>query len=211
MNKLQEKLKLYGWHGTLLVIVKTIIRKLTGFSWDKYYLMARVMDGLPSLPDKPFTVRKLTLADYENPSWTSFLDADKKRLYIERFANPNAKAYGAFVDGQLAFSSWIVGGELEIAEDLRIPMPDRCVLFMDTYCHPAYRGRGLHKFLIKWRLNHSSKIGAKKCYTIIHSCNKTSLKNQLKCGMEVERSFYVFRFGNNWGRKQWCTLKNSPV
>jgi len=63
-------------------------------------------NNLPELPEEKFTVKELSIHDYENRLWEpSFLDANKKQLYLERFANPKAKAYGVFVNGELAFSS----------------------------------------------------------------------------------------------------------
>ena len=207
MNRLQEKLKYYGWRGTLLAATKVVTRKLTGFSWDKYCLMVRETKDPPSLPDKPFTVRELILADYENPLWASFLDADKKRLYIERFANPNAKAYGVFVDGQLAFSSWIQYGTITVQSQFSYPASDKDSLLFDSYCHPHFRRIGLHKYMVQYGLCLLKQKGIEKGWTIVLSYNRPSIKTQKRCGFQTVRKFHIFGFKD----KKRCTLKYIPA
>lgn len=82
--------------------------------------MARGTENLPPIEEGKFVVRELSIHDYENELWeSSFLDKEKKQIYIKRFANSNAKAYGAFVDGQLAYSTWILYGEVIIQNSFR--------------------------------------------------------------------------------------------
>lgn len=52
LGKFRERLILYGWCVTLLILIKTVLRKLFGFSWEKYYLMARDLNNLPELPEE---------------------------------------------------------------------------------------------------------------------------------------------------------------
>ena len=205
-EKFQKKLKQYGWCGTLLSMVKKIIRKLTAFSWDKYFLMVRKTDNLPPLPDKSFTVRELALADYESPLWASFLDDDKKRLYIERFANPNAKAYGVFVNQELAYSTWILYGEVVIRSRFHYSVP-KDALLLDSYSHPKFRGMGLHNYMNLWCLHKMAQEGAENAFVVVLSYNRPAIKTQTKCGLRIVKKLYIFSFGH----RQWCTLKNIPI
>lgn len=206
LGKFRERLILYGWCVTLLILIKTVLRKLFGFSWEKYYLMARDLNNLPELPEEKFTVKELSIHDYENRLWEpSFLDANKKQLYLERFANPKAKAYGVFVNGELAFSSWVQYEEIIIQSRFRFPKK-RSALLLDSYCYPRFRRLGLHNYMVIWRLYEMKKHGIEKCYVAIWAYNRPSIRAQIKCGLQTIGKFHIINFGN----KKWCTLKNIP-
>lgn len=206
LGKFREKLILYGWCVTLLILIKTVLRKLFGFSWEKYCLMARDLNNLPALPEEKFSVKELSIHDYENRLWEPFfLDADKKRLYLTRFADPKAKAYGIFVNGELAFSSWIQYEEIIIQNRFRFPKKQSALL-LDSYCHPKFRKQGLHNYMVIWRLEEMKKRGVEKCYVAVWAYNRPSIRAQIKCDLHKVQKFYIISVGN----KKWCTLKNIP-
>ena len=206
--KLKEKLTLYGWRITLLIVTKTMIRKLTGFSCEKYCLMARGTENLPPIEEGKFVVRELSIHNYENELWeSSFLDKEKKQIYIKRFANSNAKAYGAFVDGQLAYSTWILYGEVIIQNSFRFKTSDKTALLLDTYSHPNFRGIGLHNYMNLWRLYEMQRRGVKTAVGVVWAYNRPAMKTQFKCGLSIAKYFYIIRFRH----KKWCTMKQMPL
>lgn len=207
-EKIREKINLYGWRIALLVSVKAFMRKFFAFTWDKYCLMVRETDDLPLLDFGKFQVRDLSISDYENELWEpSFLNEEKKKLYVKRFANPNAKAYGVIVDGELAYSTWILYGEVIIQNRFRYPLSNKVALLLDSYTHPKYRGMGLHNYMNVWRLYKMKEKGVEKVFGVVLSYNRPAIKTQTKSGLRVVDRFYIFGFGN----KKWCTLKKIPI
>lgn len=206
VGKLKEKITLYGYRRTLLIAIKAILRKLLSFSWEKCYLMSKDIENVSSESKNDFIVKELSIHDYENELWKPFFFVDhKKQLYIKRFFNSSAKAYGVFIDNELAYSTWIGYGELEITDHLKFAISKKCALLLDSYCHSKFRGKGIHNFMNQWSINEMASQGIKKCYVIVLSFNIPALKTQKKCGLHIERNFYIF----NFGKHTYCTLKQS--
>ena len=206
IEKIKDKIRLYGINVTIVLIIKAVIKKVTCFSWQKMLLLS--LDSSTVNPtveiDEAITIRELTLADYDNQRWRdTYIDEKKLDLYKHRLSDPLAHAYGAFVEGKLACSCWIYEGRLIISEEIQMPLAVNDVLFFDDYCDSNYRRRGLHNKLNKYRVLESKRLGAKKCYVIVYSYNKPALRSQQNIGMHIERSFYVFK----WGKINYCTLK----
>jgi hypothetical protein len=198
-NSFMAKVDLYGVRFALLRAVKAVIRKLTGFTWEKCYLMSRTLDEI-SLPIKnsSFEVRMHTLEYYQNDLWSSFLTPQKEAIYEERFQNENVYAYGVFIDGQLAYSTWILQGEVCYAEQLLFKSSE-CALLLDSYCLPLFRGKGLHNYMNQWCLFHMKGLGIKKAYVIVLSYNRFAIKTQRRCGLQVEETFYAYKL---WGKNR---------
>lgn len=192
----QGKVALYGWQSAILIAVKAVFRKLFGISWQKCFLMSRLLaDVCPPSERSDIEVGELALSDYDNELWKDFLSEEKRAIYEERFTNGRAKAYGAFVNGALAYATWILYGEVIYSETEILLKQDDCALLLDTYCHPKFRGRGLHNYVNQLCLCKMKERGMKKAYVIILSYNRPAIKTQKKCGLEVEKTFYAWEVG----------------
>lgn len=193
-SRFQEKIALYGKRTTVMIAVKAILRKIFGIGWQKYYLMSHSLEDVCPPPERSdIEIRELTLSDYENELWKDFLTEEKRVLYEARFKDSHAHAYGAFFDGTLAYSTWILYEKVIFSETETLLQSSDCALLLDTYCHPRFRGCGIHNYMNQWRLCKIKLCGMKKAYVIVLSYNRPAVKTQLKCGMEVEKTFYSFR------------------
>lgn len=201
----QEKIALYGLSATMMMALKAILLKLFKIDWRKCYLMSRTLDDVCPPPARSdIEVRELTLSDYDNKRWCDFLTEEKRAIYETRFKNNKAKAYGAFVGEELAYSTWILYGEVIYSETEILLEQDDCALLLDTYCHPQYRGCGIHNYMNQWRLYKMKEYGTKKAYVIVLSHNYPAIKTQKKCGLEVEHTFYAWRLG----KRKYITFRN---
>lgn len=143
-------------------------------------------------------VRLLTMNDFDTPDWSEFMTESKRTIYRKRFLNPKAKAYGVFINGHLAYSTWILYEEVTYSEAYTLLKDSSCALLLDSYCHPDFRGNGLHNFMNQWCLEEMQRNGVKKAYVIILAYNTPALKTQKKCGLTVERTFYSYTFRNKF-------------
>lgn len=201
----REKVTLYGKRVAIIIVLKALLQKLFRITWQKCYLMSCPLNDvyLPPARDD-IMVRKLTLSDYENELWHNFLTEKKRTIYKARFNNNRTIAYGAFIGETLAYSTWISYGEVTYSETEVLLKQDDCALLLDTYCHPQFRGCGLHNYMNQWCLYKMKECGARKAYVIVLSYNRPAIKTQKKCGLEVEKTFYVWNFGK-W---QYITYKS---
>lgn len=116
---------------------------------------------------------RLTLQDFEkqiqiNPQWfTQKKIADLKHAFSMEGNIP----YGLYKDDLLIAYGWISIQYIGLSER-RLKKGD-CYLW-DDYTHPLYRGKGLHKTIIKIRLHEASKIGCNRVFSIVSLFNKSS-------------------------------------
>lgn len=194
--KIKQYTGLYGLRGAFLRVLKGVIYRCVGFRWERCYLMSRSLDTLcPFSVRSDLEVRELSLSDYDNVLWHGFLTEEKRRLYEERFKEGKAKAYGVFVNGTLACSAWILYGRVIFTEKNKLFENEACALLFDDYCLPAFRGNGLHGYLNQWRLKEMKVRGVQKAYVIVLSYNRPAIKTQHKCGLDIEKVFYTYTFG----------------
>lgn len=207
-SSFREKITLYGKKATVMITVKAILRKLIGVDWREYYLMSRRLEDVGLLREREdIKVCELTISDYDNELWKNFLSENERIIYEAQFKNKRAKAYGAFIDSKLAYSTWILYGEIIYSERKILLKQDDCALLLDTYCHPQFRGKGIHNYMNHWCLCEMKRHGSKKAYVIVLSYNRPAIKTQLKCGMQIERTFYRFLL---W-KKTYCTLNINKI
>lgn len=199
-----EKVSLYGYGIVINRLIKAIIRFTFHFTWEKCYLMSRSLDRIPPLMEKyDIIIKELNLSDYRTKLWSDFFTEEKQKIYEQRFCNNRAKAYGAFINGELVYSTWILYGEIVFREKVSLIKSDDYALLLDSYCHPNFRGRGLHNYMNYWCLYEMTNHGVKKAYVIVLSYNRPAIKTQRKCGLQVEKTFYGFKIGK-W---RYCTMK----
>lgn len=205
ITQIKEKIILYGYLQTFILIIKSCVKKLFFISWDNYYLMEREITASDIYAfDKDLEIRKLSATDYDNDLWKAvFWNNQKQQLYIKRFMNPDSVAYGVFCDKNLACSGWILYGEVAIREQFHYMTDKSTGLLFDDYCHPEYRGRGLYKLLTNYRISEMAKNGVSKGYVVVLSYNRASIKAQLRCGFRVKKKFHIVTLGHI----TYCSLK----
>lgn len=193
--QIRQRIELYGLRQTLLRILKAILKRCFGFTREKCLLMSRYLDDICLPPARnDIVVRELEMADYDNELWRNFLTKEKQAIYEKWFKDEKIKAFGAFVNGKLAYSTWISYGEVLFSKKHILLKDHECALLLDSYCQPCFRGMGIHNYMNQWCLYQMKSNKIKKSYVIVLSFNRPAIKTQKKCGMEVERVFYAYKF-----------------
>lgn len=201
VGKIKSTFKLYGLMPTLLRVLKSVIYRLTSFKWEKCYLMIRKLDEDISLQDNGRVIKTLSLSDYGQPWRDDYLTESRYELYGKRFMRNDAQAVGAFVNSKLAYSTWILYDGVEI--NGIIYEKKGAGMLWDSYCLPQYRGMGLHNLMNAYSLNLMKEKGMKYGCVVVLAHNSPAIKTQKKCGLEIDKTFYTYKFLG----KKYCSYK----
>lgn len=193
---------LYGWKFALLKVFKAVIYRITSFRWEKNYLMTRVLDEEIELHiGDDMLIREIVIDDY-NKCWKDdYVDNNRLNSYIGRLNRNDTIALGVFIDGRLAYSTWILFNGIEVNGTFH--KKNGYGMLWDSYCLPKYRGRGLHNIMNAHSLNILRENKMNVGCVIILSHNTPAFKTQIRCGMEINKVFYTYCFL----RKNYSTLK----
>lgn len=201
-NKFKSFIMLYGWKFALLKVFKAVIYRITSFRWEKNYLMTRVLDEEIELHiGDDMLIREIVIDDY-NKCWKDdYVDNNRLNSYIGRLNRNDTIALGVFIDGRLAYSTWILFNGIEVNGTFH--EKNGYGMLWDSYCLPKYRGRGLHNIMNAHSLNILRENKMNVGCVIILSHNTPAFKTQIRCGMEINKVFYTYCFL----RKNYSTLK----
>lgn len=134
---------------------------------------------------------KLKYEDFLNSSLTE-LSEEKLNLIKKRFNSGNYVAYGEFIDGKLAYSTWISFKNFSIQiVDKIVQLNDDEAVLEDSYCHPYYRGRGLHSMYNMFRLQLIHSASKSFVIVLVFSNNLAALKTQENSGLVNVGSFKI--------------------
>lgn len=193
-HKIKSTYRLLGLKFTLLKLFKSALYAITSFRWEKCYLMSKTLESAIDLPNQNYDVRLISLDDYDDNWKSDYLIQSRYEQYRERFKRDDAVDIGCFIDGKLAYSTWVLFNGIEI--NGKIMKKDSIAFLWDSYCYPLYRGRGLHNYMNAYSLNMMLEKDMEKGGVIVLSSNRPAIKTQLKCGMSIECVFYTYKFMN---------------
>lgn len=114
------------------------------------------------------------------------LDVIKKRLLVNSY-----KAYGLIENNELIYSTWISYDNLGLPIPTNLKLKPNEALLEDSYCHPNFRGNGLHSKMNVYRLKKIYESGRLKAIAIVLNGNEPALKVQLKSGFKIDGTFYA--------------------
>lgn len=194
MKRFCELIQLYGIVIALQRVSKAILWKLFRFTWEKCYLMSRINGKLLSLQHIDNSeIRELKRDDlFGNTLWREYLIGNSQ--YVSQcFDLDYAKPYGIYIDGTLAYVTWILYDHIE--REGQHTEATGCAMQWYAYCLPEFRGKGIHSFGKAWAINEMTRNGVKKCYASTLAYNRPALKTQEKLGFSVEDTFYIISFG----------------
>ena len=107
----------------------------------------------------------------------------KLNLIKNRFKGNSFRCYGFIDNSVLAYSTWISIKEIELPlVKNNIKLLSNEALLEDSYCHPLYRGKGLHGNFNIYRMAKIYELGKKNCLVFVFKGNTAALKVQQKCG-----------------------------
>lgn len=195
-----EKIKQYGIRMSVLRLFKKCIRTF-GITYESYIYLVNNLN-------REFIFDKIKLYDYSDVvelSYSDFLDGDKRvfnevklELIKSRLSSSDYSCFGIKKNGLLIYSTWISTKEIVINSNskYRIALNQNQALLEDSYCHPDFRGSGLHSKMNLFRIAKILETGRDQVIAIVVKENVPALKTQLKSGFKVHSSIRLIRIFN---------------
>ncbi len=143
-----------------------------------------------------FEIKILTLMDTHYFNNINLYRKGYKQIVMKRLSNEN---YICMIlldkkKNKLAYFNWIKKRQhilSEIGETLILN--PREYLFLDDYTLPAYRGRGLHTYMMNERLKYCLENDANRVYILIMCFNTRAIRTIEKYGFRIKKSFFTLR------------------
>ncbi len=188
--------KRYGARGIVWNVLLKVAGALSGLKHLQVHrMLARDVEAGDGADAAHGLIRELRYADF-----TAGADKDPARLTPDclaqlqrRFGQPGYLCFGCVEQGVVAAYGWI---SLNVfpRTDKKLKPADG-VLF-DDYTNPAFRGRGLHRGLIDYRLRQLAAHGKTRALAFVDIYNRASYRGFLVCGFRcVQRFVKYFRKG----------------
>ena len=195
-RKLKEKKRLYGFKQLCILMLKAVTRKILKLDWDTHLLMSKELDSSIDLPLRnDITIRELELNDFQNNDWKSFMTSEKMAFYENLKRRIAFNTYGAFINGRLAYVTSIVWDKIILSGNTDAEDRESFGYIMDSYCHPAFRGNGVHNYMNRWCLSKIRESGRNKAYVSVLAYNIPAIKTQKKCGLSFMKRIRVICWG----------------
>ena len=123
-------------------------------------------------------------------------------MVANRLNSGNFFAFGIIEDGILIYSTWISKDLITFPSHFKYKIPleeNQCVL-EDSYCHPNFRGKGIHFKMNLFRLMKICLMEGKNEVTaIVTRINRPALKTQKKCGLKIVSKISILKiFGKEF-------------
>jgi hypothetical protein len=199
VNRIKSEYIHVGIMRLFFKILRTILRRLTSFSYSKYLFLSLNLNDYNGVlvKDEYCEIEKLSLDDFLNGD-KSYFTENKLLIYEKWLTDGSHIPYGIKENGMLIYSAWIslkylylMGGELLLN--------DNEGLLLDDYCHKDYRGRGFHSLVTPFRLNQMKEIGKEFAVVSILVGNIPAYKVMIKSGFAVVKINIKLSFvGRSW-------------
>lgn len=162
------------------------------YVYKLHYLVLKINydDLILKSSNEDIEIRELTLEDF-NHGDPIYFNTKKIKVYKKRFQDDSYRAYGVFDGSKLIYSTWISYEKLGLPIPFNIKLNDDEALLEDSYCHPDYRGLGLHSKMNLFRLKKIYEQGKTYAIVIVLEGNIAALKVQNKSGFQELGYFYA--------------------
>ena len=92
VEKIARYIRMYGFLNTINRIIKSVIKKITGITYEDVYVLSRKANILNYNIPQDVIIRELKLSDLQNDDWRrEFLSKEKYDDYKRRFSNNSIK------------------------------------------------------------------------------------------------------------------------
>lgn len=196
LKKIQVNRQQYGISGTIIRIFHFAFRQI-GIVRETFYYMEKTLT--PSAPEERdntgYVIRKLTFEDFLKGDTTNFTDrklADIKKRLIDKTYIP----YGIVINNKLAYSAWISLDKLPLPYNFELKLNENEGALLDDYCMPEFRRKGLHSYVLNFRLNQLYKHGKSQSIVVILTSNNPALKAETKAGFKIKKKFIILKILN---------------
>jgi hypothetical protein len=175
-----SKIEKYG----LFYIFKILLNKMFKIDIRKYHYLRIKLDrnSLKSqLKDFDLNVKELSYDDFLLGFKDEFY-GKKLEIIKNRFKDPTYKAFGLVDNGILIYSAWISLSMLGLPIKSNIFLRPTEGYLEDDFCHPDFRGRGIHGKMNLFRLYKLSEEGKDYCVVVVLHGNSIALNSHLNLG-----------------------------
>lgn len=198
---LKSTIRQYGLYRSFKRLLKMTLRKL-GFHYESFwYLINSINIEEVRQEMRKYSyddVKELTINDFKNGD-SEIFNEDKLELIKDRLKNNKFWSYGILHNSILVYSTWISKNNINFNTTISktLPLNSRQAVLEDSYCHPNFRGKGLHSKMNLYRLLKSYEQNNNDAIAIVVSENIPALKVQLKSGFRKEKKIIFIKFFNN--------------
>ena len=182
------KIKKYGAVGSIRIFLK----KLFNVEIIKFHYLSMKLDRdliQIQLKDFDLDVKELSYDDFLLGDQKEF-NNEKLKIIKERSKDPTYIAYGIVGDNKLIYSAWISLKKLGLPVRSNILLSPTQGYFEDDFCHPAYRGLGIHGKMNIFRKSKLIDYGKTECIITVIDGNEAALKSHIKSGAQNLGCFF---------------------
>jgi hypothetical protein len=175
-----------------LIIMKILMKRLLKIEILKFHYFRTKLDNeviLGELENFDLMVTELCYNDFLLGDILYF-NAGKLKIIKKRFEDPNYRAYGILEDDILKYSSWISMRKLGLPIKSNIILSPSEGYLEDDYCHPLFRGKGIHSKMILYRKHKLLEFGKTECVVTVLDGNITAINAQIISGARHLSHFY---------------------
>lgn len=200
---INNKIKQYGLKNSLKRGIKSFLRILN-VRYDSFWYMTcniNVGELKQKMEEYDYSdVKELSLADFHKGD-LSYINEAKLNQIESRLKSNNHWAYGILEDNKLIYSTWVSRSKVNenINTPISIPLKPNQALLEDSYCHPKFRGLGLHSKMNLFRIKKIHDMGRSEVIAIVVSENTPAIKTQIKSGFnKLKKVSFLTIFGRQF-------------
>jgi len=188
---IKNKIKQYGLWNSLKLFLKSIFR-FVGIRFESFWIIennlsldeiSRKMSGFDYSD-----VKELKVEDFKNgdPLYFNNVKLEEAR---ERFESGGYWSFGIYNQEKLVYSCWITTLKISFRQkyNTSIQLLEDEGYLEDSYCHPDYRGKGIHSKMNLFRIMSLCKKGKTRNFVVVQIENIPAIKTQLKSGFIIAK------------------------
>lgn len=192
ISVIEDYIKRYGIAGFCEKIFFMCLSKV-GIDISIWNMISIDPLKIPTLKASNIEFRSLTIEDImkqkdPNPEWFNEekVDSIAQALQIE-----GTYIYGTY-EGTLLICYGVLSIKMMGAENILLKAND--AYLWDDYVHPLYRGKKLHQYLNKYRIEQSIVYNKSRCLSIIGNFNRASMVGYSRLGFTRLNRFIKYKF-----------------
>lgn len=197
----KNNIKQYGFYNSFKRLIKMFLREF-GVQYESFWYLVNEIN----IEDIKQKMQKYSYEDVTELRIDDFKKGDseifnfkKIKLIHSRLDSNKYWCYGIFHNSKLIYSTWIsknvINFNTSISKTISLN-PNQAIL-EDSYCHPDYRGQGLHTKMNLFRLRKIYEMDNTEAVAIVLNENKPALRTQLKSGFIIVKTIIFFKVFNN--------------
>jgi|GEM_PF-1728053 len=194
------KIRQFGLLGSFKRLFKIVLRYLN-IRYESFIFLINDINYYHNIEK----MKNYDYSDVIKLSFNDFLDGDKDvfndsklELIKSRLSSGEFYCYGIKKNGLLVYSTWISTKEVTFNSSFKykLELNNNQAVLEDSYCHPMYRGVGLHSKMNLFRIAKILEMGRVQVIAIVVKENIPALKTQLKSGFKVHSTIRLVRIFN---------------